>query len=90
MTAFFKKNSCRFHAAKKRVDNKEISPSTVPNYFKTIKLFCQANNLSSKVEWKLISKSLPLGFKASDDRAPTLEEIQRLLDFPDRRIKPER
>ena len=34
-----------------RVDNKEISPSTVPNYFKAIKLFCQANNLSSKVEW---------------------------------------
>src|SRR5688500_18638875 len=51
---------------KERVDKKEISPSTVPNYFKAIKLFCQANNLSSKVEWKLVSKSLPLSFKASD------------------------
>src|SRR6476659_3784198 len=29
---------------KERVEKKEISPTTVPNYFKAIKLFCQANN----------------------------------------------
>jgi integrase len=73
---------------KDRVNNKEISPSTVPNYFKAIKLFCQANRLSNAVEWKIVSKGMPRGLKVSDDRAPTLEEIQRLLEFPDRRIKP--
>lgn len=72
---------------KERVNNREISPSTVPNYFKAVKLFCQANRLSNLVEWKLVSKGMPRGLKVSDDRAPTLEEIQRLLDFPDRRIK---
>ena len=35
-----------------------------------------------------MSKSYPKGTQAADDRAPTLEEIQRLLEFPDRRIKP--
>jgi len=73
---------------KERVNNKEISPSTVPNYFKAIKLFCQANRLSNVVEWKLVSKGIPRGLKSADDRAPTLEEIQKLLEFPDRRIGP--
>lgn len=73
---------------KERVNNKEVSPSTVPNYFKAIKLFCQTNRLSNAVEWKLVSKGIPRGLKSADDRAPTLEEIQRLLEFPDRRIGP--
>ncbi len=31
---------------KERVAKKEVSHSTVPNYFKAIKLFCQANRIS--------------------------------------------
>jgi integrase len=40
------------------------------------------------VSWKVVSKAMPRAFQAADDRAPTLEEIQKLLEFPDRRIKP--
>src|SRR5687768_4325100 len=56
---------------KERVNKKEKSPSTVPNYFKAIKLFCQANRLSNIVEWKLVSKGISRGLKVSDDRTPT-------------------
>lgn len=73
---------------KQRVERKEISPSTVPNYFKAVKLFCEANHIGRNVVWKLVSKTLPRAFHAADDRAPTLEEIQKLIEFPDRRIKP--
>ena len=73
---------------KERVNKKEVSPSTVPNYFKAIKLFCQANRISKNIEWKNVTKAMPRGLGAADDRAPTLEEIQELLKFPDRRIKP--
>ena len=73
---------------KERVIRKELSPSTVPNYFKAIKLFCEANRMGKNVGWKLVSKAIPRGLKTSDDRSPTLEEIQKLLEYPDRRIKP--
>jgi integrase len=73
---------------KERIETEGLSPSTIPNYFKAVKLFCQSSHLSNKVEWKLVSKAIPRGLKAADDRAPTLEEIQKLLRYPDKRIKP--
>jgi hypothetical protein len=39
---------------KKRVDKGEISKSTIPNYFKATKLFCDMNNII--FNWKKISK----------------------------------
>ena len=36
----------------------------------------------------LYSRGIPKGKHASDDRAPTLEEIHQLLKYPDIRIKP--
>jgi hypothetical protein len=69
-----------------RVQNKEISASTVRNYYKPIKLFCEMNNII--LNWKIISKGIPPAPESSNDRIPTLGEIIELLKYPDRRIKP--
>jgi hypothetical protein len=71
---------------KERCIQKEISESTISNYYKATKLFCEMNDLT--LNWKKISRGLPYGRKAANDRAPTLEEIQKLVEYPDRRIKP--
>ena len=44
------------------------------------------NNIHS-INWKIIYRGLPPVKQHSDDRVPTLEEIKRLIDFDDRRIK---
>ncbi len=71
---------------KERVLNGEISASTISNYYKLIKLFCDVNDIL--VNWKFISRGIPKGKHALADRAPTVEEIHQLLKYPDIRIKP--
>lgn len=39
------------------------------------------------IHWKKITRGLPKSRKFADDRAPTIEEIQQLCEYPDRRIK---
>jgi hypothetical protein len=68
-----------------RVKRGDIAESTISNYYKATKLFCEMNNLT--LNWKRIRRGLPLGREASNDRAPTVEEIQKLVEYPDRRIK---
>jgi integrase len=64
----------------------EISLSTIPNYLKAMKLFCEMNDI--QVSWKKICRGVPRGRQAANDRAPTREEILQLIQYPDRRIKP--
>jgi integrase len=70
---------------KERVERKEITASTAFNHVKTIKLFCEMNDIL--IPWKRITKGLPKGRRYADDRAPTIEEIRKIMEYPDRRIK---
>jgi len=72
-----------FH--RERVRRKELAAGTVKNYYRAVKLFCEMNDLS--LNWKKISRGLPRVKKFSSDRAPTLEELRKLVEYPDRRIK---
>ena len=62
-----------------RVENEEIKPVTIRNYIKAVKLFCEMNRIASFIEWRLISKGLPRGRASGSDRAPTAEELRRLI-----------
>ncbi len=71
---------------KERAERKEIAESTLPNYYKPIKLFLEMNDIL--LNWKKISRRIPRGSDHANDRAPSKEEIRQLLTYPDRRIKP--
>jgi hypothetical protein len=74
------------HFQRSRVDKKEITAATLHNYIKATKLFCEMNDIA--ISWKKITRGLPRGRRYANDRAPTFDEIRRILDYPDRRIKP--
>ena len=71
---------------KARVERKEITGATTGNYVKTIKLFCEMNEIS--IPWKRVTKGLPKARNYADDKVPTIEEIRKIIEYPDRRIKP--
>jgi hypothetical protein len=68
-----------------RVLKREITGGTIRNYVKSIKLFCEMGDIP--VAWKKITRGLPRERQYADDRIPTIEELRKLLDYPDRRIK---
>ncbi len=70
---------------KERVEGGEISPATLLNFVKAIKLFCEMADI--EIAWKKITRGLPKTKRYADDRAPTIEEIQKITEYPDRRIK---
>ncbi len=71
---------------KERVENKQITSGTLKNFVKSLKVFCELADIS--IPWKKITRGLPNARQSANDRAPTIEEIKKLLEYPDRRIKP--
>ncbi len=70
---------------KERIDRQEITSGTLRNYVKAVKLFCRMNRIN--ILWDLISRSLPKVKQHANDRIPKVEEIKKLIEYPDRRIK---
>src|SRR5215210_36093 len=66
---------------------KELAAGTLNNYYSAARLFCEMNDITA-TNWKRISRGLPRMKLAANDRAPTFEEIRKLVEYPDRRIKP--
>jgi hypothetical protein len=73
---------------KGRVERGEIVATTIRNYIKAVKLFIDMNSELPLVNWKRITKTLPPPKNASNARAPQLDELKKLIEYPDRRIKP--
>jgi hypothetical protein len=70
---------------KDRVSRKEITGSTVRNYVKVLKLFCEMNDLL--IPWKKLTRGLPKARNYADDRVPRLDELQKIIKYPDWRMK---
>jgi integrase len=72
---------------RQRIAKRELSAGTLSNYYYAIKLFYEMSDIVS-INWRRIAKGLPKARTAANDRAPTIEELQKLVEYPDRRIKP--
>lgn len=71
---------------KDRVEKGDITAATLSNFVKSIKLYCEMCDIP--IPWKKITRGLPRPRAVANDRAPTIEEIRLLVEYPDRRIKP--
>ena len=71
-----------------RIQRKEIVAITAYNYIRSLKLFIDMNFDMPPINWKKITRGLPSRREIGNDRAPTVEEIQKIIEYPDRRIKP--
>lgn len=62
---------------RERVERQEITAATLRNFLKAIKLFCEMSDIP--ISWKKINRGLPKIRRFADDRAPTIEEIQKIF-----------
>ena len=75
-----------FHFQRDRVEMGEIKAATLRNFIKSLKAFFDSADLD--ISWKKVMRGLPRARQAANDRAPTLDEIRKICEYPDRRIKP--
>ena len=63
---------------KRRVEAGELSPQTLPNHIKPIKVLLDSNRIP--LHWKSLTNLFPRTERGSNDRAYTKEEIQKMLE----------
>jgi hypothetical protein len=74
-----------------RFNKGEIAAASIPALLSAIKAFCETHKRDyflSEIDWQRLSRMLPKAKSHANDRAYSLEEIRKLVRFPDRRIKP--
>ena len=65
----------------------EVSGSTLQLFKGALRHFFEMNDVESGINWAKISKMIPHAKKTGNDRAPSVEEIRRMLDLADLRTK---
>ena len=74
------------HQLKERVERKEITAGTMKNRYQSFKLFREMTDIPP-ISWKKISRGIHRVRKYANARASTPEEISKILEYLDRRIK---
>jgi len=64
-----------------------VSGSTIRQYVQAVKLLLFMNDCENALKWGKISKMMPKARKIGLDRAPTKEEVRKLLEYADIRLK---
>lgn len=70
----------------KRVELGEIKQNSTRNFSKPLHLFCDMNDLTF-LNWKKLNRLVPSRETPADDTAPRIEQLRKLCEYPDRRMK---
>jgi hypothetical protein len=74
---------------RQRVEKGELAASTLQTFYAPIRAFCSVHQRDLPfIDWKGIQRTLPDSRTYSNDRAPTREEIQKVIKYPNRMLKP--
>ena len=64
-----------------------VSGSTIRQHIQAVKHLLVMNDLGTAINWDKLSKMMPKARKIGMDRAPTKEEIRKLLEYADVRLR---
>jgi integrase len=68
-----------------RAEKREITPATVGNSLKAVRLLLEMNDVS--LNWKKIRRVLPKARRYAIDRIPTIDEMKEIIEAADQRGK---